>query len=113
MPNTSEIYRQNAILEYQNQLKAKLARQHVQREGEVPMYVPFPNGLIFRNGNAESFNLGDIMVSNIMESRYFFIVLYVEKGCVLGSRDLTDIEEVINEIKREVHDLGSFFVVWF
>lgn len=53
------------------------------------------------------------MVSNIMESRYFFKVLYVEKGCVLGSRDLTDIEEVINEIKREVHDLGSFFVVWF
>ena len=43
-----------------------------------------------------------------MESRYFFKVLYVEKGCVLGSRDLTDIEEVINE----VHDLGSFFVVW-
>ena len=39
MPNTSEIYRQNAILEYQNQLKAKLAKQHVQREGEVPMYV--------------------------------------------------------------------------
>lgn len=39
MPNTSEIYRQNAIIEYQNQLKAKLAKQHVQREGEVPMYV--------------------------------------------------------------------------
>ena len=39
MPNTSEIYRQNAILEYQNQLKAKLAKQHVQREGEVPMYA--------------------------------------------------------------------------
>ena len=39
MPNTAEIYRQNAIIEYRNQLNAKLAAQHVQREGEEPMYV--------------------------------------------------------------------------
>ena len=43
-----------------------------------------------------------------MESRYFFKVLYVVKACVLGNRDLADVEDVINEIKREVHDLGSF-----
>ena len=42
MPNTADAYRQNAIIEYHNQLNAKLAAQHVQREGEVTMYPLLP-----------------------------------------------------------------------
>lgn len=42
MPNTADAYRQNAIIEYRNQLNAKLSAQHVQREGEVPMYPLLP-----------------------------------------------------------------------
>ena len=38
MPNTAEEYRQAALLEYQTQLKTKLAAQHVAKENEVPMY---------------------------------------------------------------------------
>lgn len=43
MTNSSDTYRQNALIEYCNQLKAKLAAQHVQREGEVPMCVILVN----------------------------------------------------------------------
>ncbi|KAK8802431.1 hypothetical protein WA588_005400, partial [Blastocystis sp. NMH] len=88
MPNTAEAYRQAAIIEFKNQLRAKLATQHVQREREVPIY-----------GNATTFNLGELMYSNIMESRYFFKIL-----------DLVEFEDVIDEIKNVVHDLEPLVV---
>ena len=75
MPNSAEVYRQNALLEHRKELNAKLAAQHVQKEGEVPMYRILFLLLVFSSGNAESFNLGNLLISNIMDSRYFFRIL--------------------------------------
>ena len=75
MPNSAEVYRQNALLEHRKELNAKLSAQHVQKEGEVPMYRILFLLLVFSSGNAESFNLGNLLISNIMDSRYFFRIL--------------------------------------
>lgn len=37
MPNSAEGYRQQALFERRKELNAKLAVQHVPKEGEVPM----------------------------------------------------------------------------
>lgn len=37
MPNSAEVYRQQSLIEHRKELNAKLAAQHVPKEGEVPM----------------------------------------------------------------------------